>query len=379
MSESGPNELNKEFTGSIVSGFIYLPATAILTLPFALLPWGVAHISWAILTGGLFLLATFLMWDLAASYSPIVAGALLGLLLTGSVLILEVGNAAGIVISCCAIALWCFHRNRLAVIGIICLSIGLMVKPHDAAAVWLCLFLAGRPFRKRSLQSLLVALILGLPPTLWVEHIAPNWIHELRTTLSTMSSRGGVLDPGPVVVDPRAHGAMPVNLQTAISVLKDDQHFYNLVTYCICGPLILTWIVASFVPNRARTNQWLGLAAICALSMLPIYHRQHDARLLMVTVPAAAILWTDPRPRRWMAVLLSGGTIFLTGDLPSQILAVQTHWLVVSSPPTLGKIFLLLFDRPAPLLLLAMGSFYLWAYSFPKASSNFNHHADNPS
>jgi hypothetical protein len=186
------------------------------------------------------------------------------------------------------------------------------------------------------------------------------------------------MDPGPHKVDPRAHGAMPINLQTAISVLNDDPHFYNLITYCICGPLILAWIAVSLVPNRARANLWLGLAAISALSMLPIYHRQHDSRLLMVTVPAAAMLWADPRPRRWMAVLLSGGAILLTGDLPSQILAIQTHWLVVASPPTLAKILMLLFDRPAPLLLLAMGGFYLWAFSFQKVSSNVSDHSDEP-
>ena len=38
-----------------VSIYIYLPTAFILTVPFALLPWGAAHVIWMVATGGTFI------------------------------------------------------------------------------------------------------------------------------------------------------------------------------------------------------------------------------------------------------------------------------------------------------------------------------------
>ncbi len=369
IAESGPSEPNKEFTGSIISLNTNIPTSLTFLTPFAALPWGPAHIVWGFLTAGLFVLASLLIWNLAATYSPAISGALLGMLLGGSVLLLEIGNAAGIVVSLCAISVWCFSRNQVVSIGAICLAIGLTLKPHDVGFVWLYFLLAGERFRKGALQAFLFAIVLSIPALFWVSHVAPGWEQELHSNLLIAQAHKGENDPGPARVDPRAHGAIPINLQTAISVIQDDPNFYQPVSLIICVPLFLLWIVVTLRSTPSPTKSWLALATIAALSMLPIYHRQHDSRLLLLTVPACAMLWAERGLRGWIAALVTATGIGVTGDLPAQILALRSHSFVSSVPGLFGKVLTIIFDRPAPIILLAMGIFYLWVYYTSQSKS----------
>ena len=132
----------------IITRLIYPPTVFVLTVPFALLSFGPAHVLWMIITAGMFALATLLMWDISAGYAPRLSGALCGLLLAGSELFIEVGNAAGIAISLCTIAAWCFIRERFIAAGVLSLALSLVVKPHDAGFIWLYFVLAGGATRK---------------------------------------------------------------------------------------------------------------------------------------------------------------------------------------------------------------------------------------
>ena len=58
-----------------------------------------------------------------------------------------IGNALGLVISLCLIAVWCIVEERFAAGGVLCLAVCLMIKPHDAALVWLYFLLAGGTYR----------------------------------------------------------------------------------------------------------------------------------------------------------------------------------------------------------------------------------------
>ena len=152
--------------------------------------------------GASFLVAAYLMWSLAADYAPVVSGALICIFLFGSGLLLEIGNAAGITISLCVIAVWCFFKEQFVPTGILCMALSLAIKPHDAGLVWLYFLLAGGLYRKRALQTLAVTVVLGLPAILWVSHVAPHWIAELQTNLQATSARGDLNDPGPISVNP---------------------------------------------------------------------------------------------------------------------------------------------------------------------------------
>lgn len=47
------------------------------------------------------------------------------------------------VISLCIIAVWCFMKERLAIVGVVCLAVNLLMKPYDSDLMWLCFLLAG--------------------------------------------------------------------------------------------------------------------------------------------------------------------------------------------------------------------------------------------
>ena len=50
--------------------YVNMPTAFIFIAPFAMLPWGPAHLLWLALTAGVFTLAAFLMWDIGSRYAP---------------------------------------------------------------------------------------------------------------------------------------------------------------------------------------------------------------------------------------------------------------------------------------------------------------------
>lgn len=342
---------------------VNLPSTLLFVMPLAWLPWGPAHLCWMLLTGGGFLFAAYLIWEMGADYAPVLSGALLCIFLATSAILLEVGNAAGLVVSLSMISVWCFLRRRFTAAGLLCLAVGLLIKPQDAGFVWLYFLLAGGIYRKRALQTLLLAAILALPSLICISLVAPHWLGEMRTNLSLSSQLGGGNDPGPTMVDPRARGAILITLQTVLSVFKDDARFYNPLTDFICWPLLLAWVYITVRRVPLPSDTWMALAAIAALSMLPIYHRQHDTRLLLLMVPACAMLWTRGGAIARMAVAFTVlGSIF-TSDITMRVLATSTAGIRSSVGGWPGTLLTVLLCRPAPLILLATGLFYLWVYA----------------
>lgn len=341
-----------------MSQHMYLPTSA-LVLPLALLHWDLALALWSILIAAAFILAAMSMWNAGAEYAPVLSGFLLCLLLATSELLLVIGNAAGIVVSLCAIAAWCFVKERFAVAGVVCLAVALMLKPHDAGFVWLYFLLAGGIYRKRALQALAVTVGASFPVVLWVTLVAPKWLPELRSNLAALSAHGGLNDPGPDSM--AGHGiAMVVDLQSVFSLFRDDPHFYNLLSISICGILILVWAVVTLRSRPSTNNTWFALAAISALSMLPVYHRLGDTKLLLLTVPACAILCAEGGLVAWLAVAVNGIAFFLTGDLQWALFMALFNRLPASLNS--GFAFLALQVFPVPLVLLAVGVFYLWIY-----------------
>ena len=196
------------------------------------------------------------------------------------------------------------------VFGIACLAVSLAIKPHDSGFVWLYFLLVGGVHRKRALQTLLVVAAAAIPAFLWVTHIAPHWLNELQTNLSITSAHGGNGDPGPaggLGVSP----GMIIDLQTIFSVLRDDPHFYNPITYLVCGPMLVAWVIVTIRSRFSPTNAWLALASISALSMLPLYHRPHDAKLLVLTIPACALLVAEGGRIGRIALLLNAAAILI--------------------------------------------------------------------
>jgi hypothetical protein len=344
-----------------VSLYINAPTTLALLAPIAALPWRSAHILWTILSVGCLIFASFLIWNLSADSAPVVSGFLIGFLLANSETLVIMANTAAVAIALCVAAVWCFLQERFIPAGILCLAMSLAIKPHDAGLVWLFFLLAGGVYRKRALQTLVITVALSLPAILWVSHVAPHWMQEWHSNVLTASAHGDLNDPGPDSWG--GHGlGMVISLQSVFSIFWDNPRIYNPVSHLVCAPFLLVW---AFVTLRCRLTParvWLALAAIAALSMLPVYHRQYDTKLLLLTVPACTMLWAEGGLVGWLALLVNSAGFVLTGDLPWAILLGLINNLRLPSTRLTRQMLMAVQVFPVPLILLVIGVFYLWVY-----------------
>ncbi len=366
-AEGGEPPAQSFQTHQAVTLYVNLPTTFILIAPLAMLPWNVAHAIWLALLAVAFFLAAFLMWRLEAAHASNISLFLVCILIANAEVIFGGGNTAGIVVSLCVLAVWCFLNDRFVPAGVLCMAVSLAIKPHDVGLVWLYFLMAGRLQRKRALQALIITGVIGLSAFLWVSHVAPHWIQDWRSNLAVISSPGGINQPGPKSVS----GSTPdmvIDLQAAVSVFKDDPRVYNLVSYLVCGPLLLVWSVRTLRSQFTRTRGWLAMAAIVPITMLVTYHRSYDAKLLLLTIPACAMLWAKGGAIGRSALLVSTAGILFTSDIPLAIMVIFAEKLQMSAAGFLGKILTVLLSRPASLALLAMGIFYLWVYVRQTAS-----------
>ena len=293
----------------------YLPTGFFLSLPLTLLPWGVAHLLWMILSEASLIFAAFLVWDLTSIYAPRISLFLICILLANSEVLFSSGNPAGITVSLCIVAVWCFLKNRFVTAGVLCLVLSLLIKPHDSGVVWLYFLLAGGSNRKRALQTLALTIVLSMPAFLWVTDIAPHWMQELHSNIVVYEAPGGVNDPRSDAF--MSHGpAMIIDLQGSRQRLPADSRIYNLVSYLISGTLLLVWSITTLRSRVTPAQSWLALATVAALTMLITYHRPYDAKLLLLTLPACAMFWSEGRPIRWLALLLTTLGIWFTSDIP---------------------------------------------------------------
>lgn len=344
-----------------VTGDVYLPSALFVMIPLAILPWAVAQNLWIFLTAALLAWAAILMLELGGRAGSILSCFLLGFLLANCELLFKVGNVGGAAVSLCVIAAWCFHRRRYELAGVILLAISLLLKPHDSGFIWLFFLLSGGVMRKRALQTLALTAVLGLCSALWIAHSSPHWTHELHDNLAAVSVRGGTSDPGPTGITSR--GIVPiVSLQSALSIFENDPRFYNPVSYLVGGILILIWALAVLRRPFSREGALLSLASVSVLTVLPIYHRTYDTKLLLLTVPACAFLWTAKDPKRWVALALTAAAIFFTSDIPIVLSLELTGHLSANPSALAGKLADLAILRPAPIVLLALGCFYLWVF-----------------
>ena len=340
---------------------MYLPSAFVLFVPFAVLPYGLAQLLWMSFIAGSLLVAAFLMWNLAGDSSPGVSLFLICFILANSEVAILSGNPAGIVAGLCVVAAWCFLEERFVFAGVLCLAVSLAVKPHNSGLVWLYFLLAGGVCRKRALQTLLVTASLAIPAFLWVMYLSPHWIGELLSNLSATSSPGGINDPGPVSLT-GWHPGMVIDLQATISTFWNDPRIYNSASYAICGTLLLIGAIHTLRTHLSRRGAWLALAAVAPLTMIVTYHRCYDAKLLLLTIPACALLWAEGGVTGRLALLLNTAGIVFTSDLPLAIISVVANCLHLSAAGLTGKLLTAVLLRPTPLILLLMGIFYLCVY-----------------
>jgi glycosyl transferase family 87 len=345
-----------------VSLYVNLPTTSLFVAPLTLVPLAWAQAIWLVLVVGSFLLAAFLMWRFGEDYAPGVSLLLTFIMLTNCEIVFSGGNTAGLVVGLCVIAVWCLLKERFVLLGIICLASSLAIKPHDVGLIWLYFLVAGRVQRMRALQAGALALALGLIGAMWASHVAPHWVPELRSNLATISAHGGINEPGPTSIGVGSPD-MIIDLQTFVSIFRDDPRLYNPVTYAVCGAILLAWLIVLLRSGPSSENALFALVSVAALSMLVTYHRSYDAKLLLLSVPACALLWAEGGAMAWLALLIGTAGVLFTGDLPLAILMRLTRHMYSPAAGIAGKIETAGITRPVPLILLVTAIFYLWVYS----------------
>lgn len=362
LADQNDQTVPSQVLRELLSRHIYLPTTLVLLAPLAMLSWGPAHLLWITLSAGSLLVAALLMWNLGAKYSPLISGVLICFLLANCEAVLATGNPAGLVVGLGVVAVWCFLEERFVWAGVVCLAVSLAIKPHDAGLVWLYFLLAGGVYRKRALQTLAVTAVLGLVAILWVTPIAPHWIQELHSNIMWDQSPAGHSNPGPSSAERGSGPSMVISLQSAIYVFRDDPRIYNPATYLVCGALLATGLVRTLRTRFSRQRAWFALAAIVPITIVVTYHRPYDAKLLTLAIPACAMLWAEGRPGRWLALLVTTAGIVFTADIPLTILTILASAFHISTPGLSAQMLTVVLTRPTPLILLAMGIFYLWVY-----------------
>jgi hypothetical protein len=98
------------------------------------------------------------------------------------------------------------------------------------------------------------------------------------------------------------------------------------------------------------------------ITMLMTYHRAYDAKLLLLAIPACAMLWQEGGWKGRGALAVTTAAIVCTADLPLTILSEATARLDVSKMGFFERAWMMPVMRPAPLALLMAAVFYLWVY-----------------
>lgn len=340
---------------------VNLPTTLMLVLPFALGGYGAAHLLWMILMPGCLLMAAWLVCDLAEDFGGGASLPLACIVLANSEVLLQLGNVTGISVSLCVAAVWCFWRDRYVAAGIVAMAVGMALKPQEVALIWLFFLLAGGVHRKRALASLGITAVLVVVSLLWIATVSPHWFQEWHANVASTSVHGDLNDPGPTSIGNSKMG-MTISLQSVLSFVRDEPAFYNPASFLICLPLIGAWIIATVRAGFSRREMWLALASMAALSMLPVYHRQYDVKLLLLMLPACAILCAEGGRVRRQALLFTTAAILFTSDIPVAVLLVVNKSLGLAQDQFSGKLVSVLLARTPTLVLLASGIFYLWVY-----------------
>jgi hypothetical protein len=347
-------------TQMIVASQVYLPNALFLVAPFGLFSWPLAYGIWSALTICGITAAAVLMWRVASSYAAGPPLYLISFLLLNSGILFAGGNPAGVAISLCVIAAWCFLEDHFVSVGVVCMAVSLALKPHDSGLVWLYFLLAGAVVRKSALKSLLITALIGVAAIACISHISQHWLSEIQQNLQQITLRGSYNDPGPAGKNLGPGGI--IALQTVTSVIRDDPAFYNPAAYLICAPLLLYW---GYVTIRSRFSQkraWFALSSIAPLIMLPVYHRPYDAKLLLLAIPACAILSSGGGIRAWLSLALTTLAIVFTSDLPLALLSMLSNGMHIPGGASGAAITILLL-RPAPLALLLLAAFNLFQYA----------------
>jgi hypothetical protein len=301
--ESSPWPVDQE----AIAGWspVYPPTTLVLMSPLAVLPVSVALIVWAGisvalagLAGSALVALSGFSWRDSRTWlliSGIVAS-------TPFQFGLRCGQPTLVALSCVVIGIWCIHHSR-CVCGGVTLALACAIKPH-VALPFLIYYMFRRERRVTDVALLVLAATWAVSLTA-MQLSGVDWIHGWMLNIREITGEGGINDPsigGP-------YRDEIVSLHVVLHSLSMDDQIVRVLAGCAAAVLV-AWYVRVHPRERsdadstvasARKADLLPLAALAALSMLPVYHRVYDA--LILAIPLAWALAELDGPQRRLALV----------------------------------------------------------------------------
>jgi hypothetical protein len=270
---------------------LYPPSTLLVLSPLALFRYPAAWLIWFLLNGALFVAAVVLVLSLCPKRHRWLATALGAVLLAGSSQLLILAQPSAFAVSLIVIGVYFFLRGRRLLIGAVLLMLSLAVKPLIGGLIVLYLF--SRVHRRYAALAMVGALALllcgGL--ILRMHPQSADWVSDLRANVSSAVAPGATDDPRPT----NEQAVAAVNLQTITSIFFRDEKVFNDAAYAIFGILFGAWVVAVLRMNPSMDNHLLSIGALSVLTLMPVYHRSYDSRFLLLSIPAALIVFEKRR------------------------------------------------------------------------------------
>ncbi len=333
---------------------VYPPSTFLVLSPLALLQFPFARLVWFLLNGCLFVIAAGLVHSICPSSHRWLATVLVSFILVTAAILLVLAQPAVLAIALLAIGSYLFLRGRLLGLGAGLLMLSLAVKPQIGGFIVLY-FLAQRIYWRYAAVALAGAAAILLCAGLILGHHprSAGWASTLRANLSATLSPGGSADPRPA-----NHQAVgDENLQTLSSIFFADARRFNAVAYAVFLALLAAGILAARKTNAGLERHFLVLGALSVLTLMPVYHRFYDTRLLLLSIPAVVIVFGK---RRLLGALIAVLTVLATVSVQYR---VQTYLLQHGQWQNIlaNKFLFILLLRQQNLELLLLFSLYLVA------------------
>jgi hypothetical protein len=341
---------------------VYPPSTFLVLTPLALLRYPMARLLWFLLNGCLFIFSAVLVLSACPQSHRWLATTLGSLILATSGILLVLGQPAALAISLVIISSYLFLRTRYLPLGALLLMLSLAVKPQIGGLIALY-FLAQKLYRRYAAVALVGALALLLFAGLLfkVRPQSANWTSTLRTNLAATLSPGGSADPRPA----NQVAVGDINLQSLTSIFFAEAGTFNLVAYAVFLGLVAMWILVIPWSSMSPEMQLLALAALSILSLMPVYHRFYDTRLLLLTLPAVIAVF---QRRRFLGALIAVLTVLavISVQYRVQVLLVQhAEWQSIFQ----HKFLFILLLRQQNLELLILFGLYMMAILGIRSSS----------
>jgi hypothetical protein len=359
-----PSQLEPEFfqAGGVPSDLpswqidvpVYPPSTFLALAPIALLRFPVARLIWFLLNGCLFATAAGLILSICPPPHRWLATILVSFFVLTAGISLVLGQPAVFAISLVVIGSCLFLGGRLVPLGAFLFFLSLAVKPQIGGFIVLY-FVAQRIYWRYAAFALAGAAFLLLCASLILGHHprSANWASTLRGNLSATLSPGGSADPRPA--NPQAIGDENLQALTSVFIARAGQ--FNATAYAIFLALLSAGIVVALRANRGPELHLMALGALSILTLMPIYHRFYDTRLLLLSVPAVLIVF---QRRRVLGTVIAVLTVLAAVSIQYRVqmfLLQQGKW-----PSVLANKFLfVLLLRHQNLLMLLLLLLYLAA------------------